>query len=149
MKNILSVLKKDRSVLHKKIMDNISEYIYRDKRYNSNFAVIAICSKKDITINYHKFMDKLRLTDKFISLNENLWCVILDSQSNEAYIKVAENMNIVLRHLDYEENFYMSVVNSKNYNKEYFNMINRLFERLEYAIENNIIDTVIDQDYII
>jgi len=92
---------------------------------------------------------KLRKTDKLIFLNNDLCCAALDGISAEKCAKAAENVNHYLLELNARNKYYLSAADSQKYNPKYNNMVQTLFDRLEYAIENNLDNIVIHQDYVI
>ncbi|WP_434658716.1 hypothetical protein [Sulfurimonas sp. NW9] len=68
----------------------------------------------------------------------------------EHYIKAAENINYNLLHLNSNNDYYISTIHSKEYEaKDYANMIYELFCRLEDALENNLKNIVVYQDFVI
>jgi len=91
----------------------------------------------------------LRRTDKLISLNENLACVVFDSTSEDFYVKAAENLNKILENMDYKNNFFLSVADSEDFDFNYLEMINKLCDRLEYAVKNKLCNRVVYEDYLI
>ena len=149
MLDALNYINNNKHSFCKKIMDNITEYIYRQKRYKTNFSLVLIYSKEKAAINPDDFRKKLRHTDKLIVLNENLACVVFDSTAETSYVKAAENLTTILKNLDYKNNFFLSTVYSEDFDLNSLEIINNLFDRLKYAIEHKLHDTVIDQDYLI
>jgi hypothetical protein len=149
VKKILENIQCDRKHYYQLLMQNISKYIYREKRYNAHFSLIAICSKEDIEVDIEKLRNELRQTDTLVKINEELTCIVLDNTSNDSYVKAAENLTKTLQKLYFNKNFYISTANSEEFDHNYLDMSNKLFERLEYAIKNTQCNTVVYQDYII
>jgi len=142
------ILKINKAELFKTVLNDIKEYKYRNTRYNLDFSIVAVYCK-EACVNLEELQKKLRKTDKVIYLNDNLCCVILDGVSEKECEKAAENVNYHLLQINANYKYYLSAADSKNYNSEYRDMIQNLFERLEYAIENNLENIVIYQDYVI
>ena len=149
MLDALNYINNNKHSFCKKIMDNITEYIYRQKRYKTNFSLVLIYNKEKTVISPNEFKKKLRLSDKLIPINENLACVVFDSTAETSYVKAAENLTTILKNLDYKNNFFLSTVYSEDFDLNYLEMTNELFDRLKYAIENKLYDTVIYEDYLI
>ena len=149
MLDALNYINNNRHSFCKKIMDNITEYIYRQKRYKTNFSLVLIYSKEKAAINPDDFRKKLRHTDKLIVLNENLACVVFDSTAETSYVKAAENLNKILENMDYKNNFFLSVADSEDFDFNYLEMINKLCDRLEYAVKNKLCNRVVYEDYLI
>ena len=149
MSDILEYIKSNRVELFEIILSDISEYKYRNKRYDVEFSLVAVYCKDSFANDIEVLKKKLRETDKLICLNDNLCCIILDGISAERCAKAAENINYHLLEIDARNKYYLSAADSQNYNPKYKNMVRTLFDRLEYAIENNLDNIVIYQDYII
>ncbi|WP_457749708.1 hypothetical protein [Sulfurimonas sp.] len=127
-----------------------AEFFYRKERYATEFSLIVIYCECKFVIDFNEFQNSLRSTDKFITLNEKLHCIILDSIDEEHYVKAAENINYTLLHLNTKNDYYISTIHSQEYDKnDYANMIYELFSRLEDALENNLKNIVIYQDFVI
>jgi hypothetical protein len=138
-----------RRAFHKMILDQIDKYIYREERYNTNFALVAVYSKEPTAITPQELKQKLRKTDTLITLNENLAIVIFDAVAEDVYVKAAENLNTLLKEMEFKNNFFLSVASSDEVHHNYRELTNKLCDRLEYVIENRLFNTVIYQDYII
>ena len=149
MSDTLKYIKNNQTELFETILNDISAYAYRNARYDVEFSLVAIYCANDFAVDVEILKEKLRKTDEFIYLNDNLCCIILDGISAEACEKAAENVNYHLLQINANYKYYLSAADSQNYNPKYINMIQNLFERLEYAIKNNLQNIVIYQDYVI
>jgi len=146
MPGILEYIKENEHQLSEIVMNSISEYMYRNTRYDTDFSIVLIYSYNDIDIV--ALQKRLRLTDKIIELEENLYCVILDGASTESCIKAAENVNFHLLELNANNKYYLSAADSHMNNPKYINMIQSIFERLDFAIKNDLSNIVVHQDYV-
>lgn len=144
MLELLHFIKLHRRDYCKQILESITEYKYRDQRYETYFSLMVIHIEKAV---YTKevFDSALRLTDHHIELTPNIHCIVLDSVSNKSYIKAAENIQYTLQKRE-KNTFYVSAVESENYKNDYFKMIKDLFDFLEYAVEHNFTNIVVDSD---
>jgi len=149
MSDILEYIKTNKVELFKTILNDISEYKYRDIRYDVEFSLVAVYCENVFTDDVEVLRKKLRETDRLIHLNDNLCCIILDGISEEASEKAAENVNYHLLQINANNKYYISVSSSQNCNSECKSMLGHLFERLEYAIKNNLQNIVVYQDYVI
>ena len=149
MSTILEEITKNKSNYYKTILENISEYIYREKRYQSHFSLLAIYHAPNIKVDTKKLQNTLRETDTLILLHPNILCVVFDSASDQSCIRAAENLNKTLQKIYFNERFYVSAADSSDFEMNYLDMSNKLFDRLEYAIENNQYNLVICQDYLV
>ncbi len=139
---LLEYMRKERYDYQKKILDSITDFIYRDERYNARFAIMLMCSKEE-SYTEEIFEKILRKTDLHIKVDKHIDAVVFDSVTNDSYIKAAENIEYSLQK-EKQSLFFISVVDSENYKNDYFPMVHELFDILEYAIENNFSNTVMD-----
>ncbi len=146
---VLKEIEKNRHDFVELLLEEASEYIYRNIRYNIEFSLIAIYDMTTIPIDFDTLKKMLRKTDKIVYINDNLFCVIADSVQNNNSVKVAENINYNLIRLGTHEDYFISVVSSEDYTDNYSKMIYELFSRLEDAIKNNLKNIVVCQDYVI
>ena len=149
MIEIAKLIKADRHLFHEIIIDHIPKYLYREKRYHIHFALAAVYSVEATLLTPQSIQQKLRLTDMPILLNDHLICIAFDSTTDSTYIKAAENLNSLLKELDYSNNFFISTVHSSEFPDNPLEMTNTLMDRLEYAIEHKLPNNVIYEDYII
>ena len=149
MQNIIETLQNNRHNYYLKIFKEIDTYIYRQKRYNLSFSIASVYAEDENVIDIIKLESAIRKTDKIIKLSNNLLCIVYDITSDTTFVKTAENSNKKLQQIHCKKKFFMSVVESNEFNTNYLEMTNTLFERLEYAITNKLYNTVIYEDYII
>jgi len=149
MLNILQELKDNRQTYYNLLIENIADYIYREKRYSTRFSVVLIYNENSVLADTETLQNNFRETDKLIPINSHLIFAIFDSVNDDSYLKAAENLCKTLQKAHYKERFFSSTANSVEFNTNYLDMTNKLFERLEYAIKNNIFNSVVYQDYII
>lgn len=133
----------NRKKYHEIIVDYISDFTYRSDRYNEDYSIAVILC--DSSIDLGNFLHHTRQTDKFIVLEKNLCCVILDSSSSDVGIKAASNIQTEFQSKNFGKHLFTCVVTFKDYNDEY-KMINSLFDILEYALSYNISNFVVDKD---
>jgi hypothetical protein len=149
MKTTLENIRYNKNHHYKLLLENISKYIYREKRYKIHFSLVMICHQEDFEIDFNKLTNELRESDTLMKINDQLSCLILDNTSIENYVKAAENLTKTLQKLYFKQHFYISTISSQEINHNYLEMSNKLFERLEYSIKNKQYNNVIYQDYII
>ena len=126
------------------ILESITNFIYREKRYSTPFAIMLIYLESN-KYSEESFAKILRKTDLYIDLGTHVKAIVFDSVSNEFYIKAAENIEYRLEN-DQTLLLYSSVVNSENYSQNYIKMAHDLVEILEYSIENKFSNVVLDND---
>ena len=149
MIQIAKLIHADKHLFYELISEHISEFLYREKRDHNHFSLLAIYSIEPNTSTLSLLQKKLRLTDKPIVLNDHLVTIAFNNATEHSYVKAAENISSFLKELDYQNNFFLSSVHSTEFPDNTLEMTNTLFDRLEYAIEHKLFDTVIYEDYII
>jgi GGDEF domain-containing protein len=149
MPTILEEISQNRNSYYKTILENISEYIYREKRYNSHFSLTLIYHDKNIRVDAKKVQNSLRETDMLIALHSNIFCVVFDETGAESCIRAAENLNKTLQKMYYNEKFFVSAADSMDFDANYLDMSNKLFDRITYAISHKQCNIVICQDYLV
>ena len=131
------------------IIDAMQSYIYREKRYNTNFSVVMIYSTLSFEEMTSQLSSKLRYSDKILCSHQNLFCVIFDSVDADSYLKVAENLFEILKNINYPSNYYIATAFSKNFDENYLEMLNKLFERVEYSVVHEMSNIVDYEDFLI
>ena len=131
------------------MLEHMSDYIYRAKRYNVNFSVSIIYSNIALDITTSQIEKKLRHTDKIVCIKHNLLCVTFDSIEENFSLKAAENLFTMLKDINYHADYYIATTFSKNFDENYSNMLNKLFERVEYSVVHSRSDIVDNEDYLI
>jgi len=149
MQEMIKDIRNTKKFCYPTIMDLMSDFIYREKRYETNFSIAVIYTYDSLADVSTEIQKGLRVTDKMICITKNLLCVVFDSAQEQSYVKAAENLYKTLKHADYHQKYYITAAYSKDFDENYLNMINRLFDRLEYSVNHKLCNTVNDQDYII
>ncbi len=144
MKEFLKQLTNNKQKYQDFINEEITPSLYRDKRYANHFSIILIYIQNN-SYNY-KFKNIIRNSDTYFQIDRYLHCVILDSISNETYIKGAENLLYKLQK-EHLNSFYISTVCSENYSLNEVQMIKKLFDILQCSIKHNIKNIVLDVEY--
>lgn len=139
------MLKNNRKNYLETIVEGLKDYSYRNKRYQVDFAVgIGLCEK---SVDFSEFVKNKRKTDELILLEDNMCCAIFDCAPAESAIMASSNMLVEFKNRNPDKHIYTSVVSSKDYDGDRI-MINSLFDILEYAVENNMPDVVMDKQQI-
>ncbi len=143
---MLTSIHKNRHEYHQIIITNLEEFIYRMNRYNLEYAVSLSLCDKDFDLS--KIQAHKRKTDKLIILENNLVCMALDAVNTETAIKATSNLQTDFQTQCFGHKLYTCVVNSCDHESE-FELINYLFDILEYAISNNMDGLIVDQTQIV
>ncbi|WP_457743656.1 hypothetical protein [Sulfurimonas sp.] len=146
---ILADLESVRHSCYQMIIDESVDYIYREKRYATHFSIAVIYTKEPLTIDTTTISAKLRKTDKMICLTKNILCVFFDATRDSSFIKATENLYELLQSVDYHRQYFISTALSKDFDENYLDMVNKLFDRVEYSIEHKLYNSVNAEDYII
>ena len=128
------------------IEDKIKDYMYRSERYGQKFSLsIGLCN---FGVDLRDFESFIRQTDEFIILEDNLCCIILDCAPSCNGIKAANNMLAGFQSRYFSKALYSSVVSSDDF-PDKDKLLRELFYVLEYAINNNMDNIVVDSDSMI
>lgn len=130
---MLAEIKQNRQNYVQEIINNLDEYSYRNKRYQINFALALIYCTKDINLN--EIIDVKRRTDRYISLDKNLSCVVFDCIDSDSSKKAASNLQRQVEESCLYEELYMEVITSMEYESA-SKMTNYLFDTLEEFLYN-------------
>jgi len=149
MQEMINDIRNRKKFSYPAIMDLMSDFIYRERRYKTNFSIAVIYTYDSFADVLPDIQKGLRVTDSMISITHNLLCVVFDSAKEQSYVKAAENLYKTLKNDEYHQKYYIATAHSKDFDENYLNMINRLFDRLEYSVNHNLANTVNEQDYII
>ncbi len=134
---MLAEIKQNRQNYVQEIINNLDEYSYRNKRYQINFALALIYCTKDINLN--EIIDVKRRTDRYISLDKNLSCVVFDCIDSDSSKKAASNLQRQVEESCLYEELYMEVITSMEYESA-SKMTNYLFDMLEEFLYNLEVD---------
>lgn len=134
---MLAEIKQNRQNYVQEIINNLDEYSYRNKRYQINFALALIYCTKDINLN--EIIDVKRRTDRYISLDKNLSCVVFDCIDSDSSKKAASNLQRQVEESCLNEDLYMEVITSMEYESA-SKMTNYLFDMLEEFLYNLEVD---------
>lgn len=136
-------IKENRKMYHEAIINRLSHFSYRKKRYKLNFSIaIGLCDEQ---INLSEFIEIKRKTDDFIVLQNNLCCIIFDGADSDSAIKAAANMQTDFQYKYFNKKIFVSVVAAEDYDDD-IAMVNSLFDILDYAISNDLDNIVIDKN---
>lgn len=132
---MLNFEKNNRQKYLEDIISNLEEYAYRSKRYHVNFAIaLGFCNRE---VNLSDFIGIKRKTDKYISLEKNLCCVVFDCIDSQTSIRAAENLQSQLQSNCLERELFLGVVTSLEYESP-AKMANFLFDMLEKSLPEQV-----------
>lgn len=130
---MLSTIQDSRQNYFQEIINNLDEYSYRSKRYHINYALALIYCKKDM--NLEDVIDIQRKTDRYISLDKNLSCVVFDCIDSDTSKKAALNLQKQVEASCSNKDLYMEVITSIEYESA-AKMTNYLLDMLEEFLYN-------------
>ncbi len=142
MNAVLEHIRQHRHDYQEILLEKISDYIYRDKRYSTSFAIMLMCIRGE-PYPEETFDKILRKTDLYLSVDAHTKAVVFDSVRSTTYVKAAENIIYALQK-EHKNEFFISAVSSENYQDDYFKMVYDLFDILEYTIEHGVSNIVMD-----
>ena len=146
---MLKNLDESRKTYQQDVMNTLDDYTYREERYNVNFSVVIIYSTSPLNTHTQELQKNLRKTDTLVCLSENIICVIFDAAEAGSYVKAAENLYKKLKAINYHQHYFIATTFSDDFDANYLDMLNHLFDRLHYTLEHNCYNNVNYDDYII
>ncbi len=135
------MIKENRNKYHNIIVEKIDDYFYKRKRYEQHFSLAIGLTDPDVDLS--SFDEHNRQTDLFIKLEQNLCCEVFDGTGLESGIKAASNLLTSFEHNFYTKRIFVSIVFSQDFDTS-SQMINRLFDILEYSYSHNMANMVVD-----
>jgi len=141
----MEFLQHHRKEIQKKLLNAVEEYEYRAKRYGIDYSIVFVYTVEPIdfsTISHH-----IRKTDVEVVCEEHIFAVVLDCADSEKGIKAANNLFTYLQTVYFAHTIFASVETSQN-NRASDKMIIDLVNLVNYAIEHNLNDSVIDSSQI-
>ena len=143
---MINMIKENRQLYHSIVVNKIDDYFYKRKRYDQHFSLALALSYPDTDIK--AFNEHHRQTDKFIVLEKNLCCEIFDGTTAESGIKALSILLTSFENHFYTKQIFTSIVFSKDYDTS-SQMVNRLFDILEYAYSHRMENVVVDNSLMI
>ena len=138
---MFKIKQKNKEKYYDIIVKAVDDFSYRRKRYAINYSVvIGYCPAK---IDMSDFIYSKRQTDIVIKLEDNLYCVVFDATPMKYAIQAIANLKVRFKKEHRHELIYLSAINTKDYFNE-DEMINGLFEILEYSVVNDMDGLVTD-----
>lgn len=141
----MEFLQQYRKDVQQRLLNSIQDYEYRAKRYDIEYSVVLVYTVEPIdfsTISHH-----IRQTDVQIVCEQYLFAVILDCADTQKGIKAANNLFTYLQTVYFAHTIFASVETSQK-NRSAEKMITDLIRLIDYAIEHNMNDSVIDSSQI-
>ena len=138
-----------RRFCYQTILDIISDYIYREKRYKTHFSIAIIYSKTALNVHAQELQKTLRKSDNLICITDNIACVVFDATQTHSYVKASENLYRTFKSIEYHQHYFIATSFSDDFDENYLDLINHLFDRLHYSVEHNCQNSVNYEDYII
>jgi GTPase SAR1 family protein len=115
------------------IIGNLEEYSYRSKRYHINYAIALCFCTKDININ--ELVTIKRKTDRYITLESNLCCVVFDCIDAESSKRAAQNLKTEVEENCLGQDFFLHVATSLEYESQ-LKLTNSLFVKLDGFLDD-------------
>lgn len=124
-----------------KILELIEKKIYSFERYGIEFSTLLIYS--DSPIDKKICNTYIRQSDTVYMLEENFVLVVYDVIDPENSIKAAQNFLHKYQNYKLKQTMYLAVATAEQ-EETAIDMASRLFIILEYAIRENLANSVID-----
>ncbi len=124
------------------IIANIKEYCYDYCRYNRSFVIVLFYGEDPL--KYDAIKETIRTTDHYFKLEENLYLLIFVGTEIREGIVAARKLLPELLYAPNQE-LYISIAEC---NKAEIAIVHQLFNILDYSLENNHPNIVVDSSYL-
>jgi len=129
---------------YEKIMDELGRVFYRLKRYSYKYTTVLFYS--DLNFDYNMVKDEIRMTDLCIKLEKNLFLLIFEDTDLSEGIRASEKLLSTLLQSS-NQNIYLAIEECREENEGVI-ILHKLFTLLDFAMDNNHINEVIDNSYL-
>lgn len=140
-KELLKDIRNNRKKYQKLILDAIENEVYECERYKINLSIAL--GDTDSSSDVKELAKTLRETDKLIILDEHICCVVFPFTDIAQGIKAASNLLSKFEMENFSQKIYMGVVTIEDCDRPQVQVV-KLFDILEYAIENGINNIPLD-----
>lgn len=138
---MLSLLKNERKEFQKKLLEAIKEYEYHFERYDVSYSVsIAYLPE---SIDAVSISGRIRKSDRYIRLHDNLHAVVFDYTDDVDGLKAANKLLTYFQVEHFGKSLYAAIVTA-SHEKTPAEIITELFDLLAYSIEHNMDNHVMD-----
>lgn len=133
---------KNRKILQDKLERELNDFDYRYTRYEVNYCIAIAYTPEPLDLS--PLLSKyIRETDHAIMLQDQLYAVVFDTADETKGIKAANKLLTVFQHMYFSQSIFASIITASDYNDP-SQMISTLFDLLEYAIDHNMDNHIID-----
>lgn len=130
-----------RALYQEKLVEKVVAYDYRYFRYHINYSIALLYVSEKVNLSHIK--SYLRKSDEFIKLNTHIYAIFLDCTDDEKGIKTSNNSLNAIQAQFFSKHLYMAVVTASNYTDS-FQMVHDLFDLIEYGINHNMNNILLD-----
>lgn len=133
---------KNRKALQDKLEREAEDFDYRFTRYEIDYCITLVYTPEPIDLS--PLLSKyIRETDDAILLQDQLYAVIFDSADETKGIKAANKLLTIFQHMYFSQSVFASITTAGDYTNP-TQMISKLFDLLDYAIDHNMDNHVTD-----
>lgn len=134
------------SLMNDKLSQAVKDFSYRFKRYNVSYSIAVGHTTENVDLSL--ISGYIRETDRFITLNHNTYAVVFDCTDEITGIKAGNNLLARFQGSFFSTPLYTSIVTASSYETN-AKMIHELFYLLDYAIEHNINNIILEHSQVI
>lgn len=137
----MNLLKNERKEFQRKLLEAIEEYEYHFERYEVSYSVsIAYLPE---TLDIANICSRIRKSDRYIRLADNLHAVIFDFTDDVEGLKAANKLLTYFQVEHFGKSLYAAIVTS-SHEKTPAELVTELFDLLQYAISHNMDNHIMD-----
>ncbi|MCK9371794.1 MAG: hypothetical protein M0P91_01245 [Sulfuricurvum sp.] len=139
-------LKTRRKEMYEKLAQKITDFDYRHTRYKVNYSIAVSYTPE--SLDMAPLISYIRKTDRYICLDETVHAVVFDCANAEQGIKAANNLLTYFQHANFSKSIYASIIIADDFTNT-GQMIAKLFDLLDYAIQHNMDNLIVDSSQIV
>jgi hypothetical protein len=121
-------------LMEEKLVQTLKSFDYRQNRYKIDYSVAIWYSPKEI--DFHLLSNRIRSSDRLVSLDNHHYVIIFDYTSAESGIQAVNNFLEHYKSTFLSEPLFYCVANSSQFESIHI-MVPELLIQLNQTIENN------------
>lgn len=128
---LINHIRNNMTQYEQKLLDALELYHYQHQRYGVDYTIAIGATPEDIDMS--RFSETIRMTDRFIRLDQNVCAVIFGFNNAEQGVKATSNMLHKYESCFFSRKIFVGIGNSE-YEADPLQHIKKAFETLCYTI---------------
>ncbi len=142
---MLKLWKKERKEFQQKLLEAVEAYQYHFERYEVSYSVAIAYLPQ--TLDVANICSRIRKSDRYVRLAENLHAVVFDFADDAEGLKAANKLLTYFQVEHFGQSLYAAIVTS-SHQKTPAKLVTELFDLLGYALRHNMDNQVMDASWV-